>query len=453
MSKDQQLNLFDLSLLSSISEPDNEKPNWGTFQDSLRAPIHSWFVYPTGFSYKAVEDTLAKYAIDAGQTIFDPFAGTGTTNLAAAQLGIHSYGIEAHPFIHFVAETKLEWDFEFDELTFNIRSLIDEINHEIYMFSSIDSAEIVAQFYPELVQKCFTAEKLSVLHCCRSVILRIPTLKWKNFAKLALTYMLRSVADVETGWPYIAPKKARKPKTSVDVVDRLQTHLLKMANDLRLVKMSSRPFGNAHIFSGDARQTQPLEAKSIDFAFTSPPYLNNFDYADRTRLEMYFWGEASTWGDITKRVRTRLMMSATTQINRKSYDMQALFSDDLCSASSKVSEELRAKVQQLSALRLHKGGKKSYDIMVAGYFNDMTQVLYQTYQLLNPNTSCVLVLGDSAPYGVYIPTHEYLAAIGLGVGFSSFHIQLLRTRGGKWKDNPQRHHVALQECLLTLHKS
>ena len=92
--------------------------------------------------------------------------------------------------------------------------------------------------------------------------------------------------------------------------------------------------------------------------------------------------------------------------------------------------------------------------MVAQYFNDMYDVLRETYRVLKPGAAFVLVLGDSAPYGVYVPTGRYIAEIACGaaVGFTSFQLEDLRKRGGKWPGNPQRHKVPLAEGLVILQK-
>ena len=71
---------------------------------------------------------------------------------------------------------------------------------------------------------------------------------------------------------------------------------------------------------------------------------------------------------------------------------------------------------------------------------------------MKPGGAAVFILGDSAPYGVHIPTDELVAKIALGVGFSHYEIAVLRQRGGKWKNNPQRHNVALREAILTIRK-
>jgi len=90
--------------------------------------------------------------------------------------------------------------------------------------------------------------------------------------------------------------------------------------------------------------------------------------------------------------------------------------------------------------------------MVAGYFNDILRVLKQVYRVLKPGASFVLILGDSAPYGVHIPTDVYIGEIASSLGFQKYNIQTLRRRGEKWRNNPQRHHIALQEVLLTIRK-
>ena len=44
--------------------------------------------------------------------IFDPFVGSGTTSIEAKRYNVNSIGIEAHPFVHWVAKTKTNWDID-----------------------------------------------------------------------------------------------------------------------------------------------------------------------------------------------------------------------------------------------------------------------------------------------------------------------------------------------------
>ena len=82
----------------------------------------------------------------------------------------------------------------------------------------------------------------------------------------------------------------------------------------------------------------------------------------------------------------------------------------------------------------------------------MYQILKDNYRILKPGRTAKYILGDSAPYGVHIPTDELIGKIGCNIGFKDYNIALLRTRGDKWKNNPQRHDVKLRETIVTLTK-
>jgi DNA modification methylase len=137
------------------------------------------------------------------------------------------------------------------------------------------------------------------------------------------------------------------------------------------------------IVNGDSRDTTAhIGNNTVSCIFTSPPYLNNFDYADRTRLETYFFGWTKNWGEITEQVRSKLIMSATTQINRGQYSEDDILLDEFKKTAPIITKHLQDKINKLSKVRLEKGGKKSYDILVGGYFNDMYLVLKDCFRIL-----------------------------------------------------------------------
>ena len=86
-------------------------------------------------------------------------------------------------------------------------------------------------------------------------------------------------------------------------------------------------------------------------------------------------------------------------------------------------------------------------------FNDIYKIMSEVYRVLKPKAKAIFVLGDSAPYGVHIPTDRLIGEIGCSVGFDSFSIEVLRKRGDKWKSNPQRHSIPLKESIVILKKN
>jgi len=415
---------------------------FGTFAESKQAPIHRWFQYPAGFSYRAVEHVLQVHSIRPGQIVYDPFVGTGTTVVVCKSRGIESYGIEAHPFVHKIASAKTNWNFDLAEL-------IDVANHVTFELDLTRnrSTQIDTSMMPELVRKCFSEHNLRDLIYIRDYINKHVKTKYRLLFQVALVCALRQASAAATGWPYIAPKKRIKERDGLEMFKRQLFHMI---DDLKGIPPEMRKT-LSHIILGDARDSH-LPNDCFDLSFTSPPYLNNYDYADRTRLETYFNGYASSWNDITEKIRTKLIISATTQINRTDYETESIISDLIKAADTKIAIALQQSVNLLSARRLSKGGKKSYDIMVGQYFNDMAMALADNFRLLKKGAHFVLILGDSAPYSVHIPTEEYLGRIGIGLGFRNFYVQKLRNRGEKWKGNSQRHHLLLKESVLTLEK-
>ncbi len=57
-----------------------------TFVDNMKLPVHRWFRYSAGFSAQWVENAIAEAKGRGSVTVLDPFAGAGTTLLAAEKL-------------------------------------------------------------------------------------------------------------------------------------------------------------------------------------------------------------------------------------------------------------------------------------------------------------------------------------------------------------------------------
>ena len=285
---------------------------YGSFQDSLRAPIHRWFTYPAGYSHKLVDAKIQEHRLDERHWIADPFVGTGTTSVTAKTAGVNSLGIEAHPFVHWVAQTKLHFEHDVETLSLDAASIRQSA-------TAIHAGGVQCDdVWPALVYKCFDAENLRRLYALRTVILQFDTTQERrDFFKLALTATLRDVTSAGAGWPYIAPSKFAERTVQRDAFVEFEKRCSLMVNDVVATRIWEPRASEHQLINGDARcLSEYNEPGSIDMILTSPPYLNNYDYADRTRLETYFWGLYDSWGDITRQVRDRLIIAATTQIRR-----------------------------------------------------------------------------------------------------------------------------------------
>jgi len=420
--------------------------DYGSFHDSLWSPIHRWFAYPAGYSHKLVSAKIAENHLNGESLVADPFLGTGTTSLTARLLGIPSFGVEAHPFVYWVSMVKL---FVLHDL-----ETIDECLRHLLQDAYILANEIdIEGLWPDLVYKCFTGDNLRKLAALRRLLLaenqNTPCI---DFLKLALTATLRIATTAGAGWPYIAPSKYQAKVVDHDAMQAFEKTCVMMMNDVRVVQYLYPTLASYRVERGDARHfDEYLIPESVDLIVTSPPYMNNYDYADRTRLETYFWGIYQNWGDITREVRDHLIMAATTQV-RITQMNGTRNCPNIEAVDPEVHAELETIIESLAEMRKVKPGKKTYDSVTAGYFEDMLKVIQGAFRVLKPKAQFVLVLGDSAPYGVHIATDEIIGRLGLSVGFRDYDLEVIRTRGEKWANNSQRHRVPLRESIVTLTK-
>lgn len=164
MSNSQQLELF-----QGNQDNINEIQNWGTFKDSLREPVHRWFTYPAGFSYKAVTHSIERFGINPNMVVYDPFMGSGTTNLTCKSLGISSYGVEAHPFVYKIAKTKMNWEVNRSEVIFFLKKVenifLDKLNLAIK-----EKDFSINNCFPELVIKCYSDDTLKKLYVLKILL-------------------------------------------------------------------------------------------------------------------------------------------------------------------------------------------------------------------------------------------------------------------------------------------
>jgi DNA modification methylase len=429
-----QLELFDLPV------PTLTKKNVvaraarsGTFTDNMKLPVHRWFRYSAGFSAEWAEQLIREHSPSA---VLDPFAGSGTTLLAAEAAGVLAYGYDSHPFVARIATAKTHWNQPDGRLLEAKKELLGVASQNMTPEMGI---------VPELLNKCYTPEVLQQLYALRDAYLscalqfdpEISQLLW-----LAITAVLRSCSFVGTAqWQYILPNK-RKSK-SLDPFTAFEQKITDMVDDMSILRNTGCR-SDAVVLLQDARTiSDVVPLNSIDLVVTSPPYPNNYDYADATRLEMMFWGEIRGWCDLQETVRQYIIRSCSQHATAEKLNLETLLADKSVDA---IHEELSVVCNELAEVRKTKGGKKAYHTMIAAYFCDLSKVFQALRPVCKSGSTLCFVIGDSAPYGVYVPAEKWLGKLALAAGFDSFSFEKLRDRNVKWKN--RKHRVPLHEGRL-----
>ncbi len=419
--------------------------------DNNKSPIHRWFPFLAGFSNLFVKETLNFFNVQNDSIIFDPFIGSGTTAIVGKELGFDVWGNEINKFLYdicYIKVNSLNYLNNVNEIEEFSKRIINEVSKN-WDLQRIDNEN-------PILKKCFPLNNLKKLTYIREIINQTCTNDYlRGILFMALTRSLTNSASVSINVPYVSWTKTKTPRNPIY---EFQKNINLICEDMLKSSQYINKNENRNIFLHDSRcKNTNIRKEFVDYIFTSPPYLNNFDYGESLKVFLYFWKYAQNCREITEKIRKVSVTSSTTyynndsKLNKSKYE--EILGNEMYNYIPNICEEIVSKsVEIRSEIEKRKTSKKSFDYLTLLYFKDMYYVFKELFRILKKDSLSFIIIGDSAPYGVHIPTDTYLAEIALGLGFSSYSIKPLRERGTKWNSLKYRHAIRLRESLLILRK-
>ena len=413
--------------------------NIGSAKDNMKSAIHNWYKFTAGFSYKFIDlvvDDMDKKPF----CIYEPFAGCGTTLVAAQKKRICSVGNESQQLMCDVINAKLNWDIDRDVCTGYITKTLEDVTSKVM-------TDVSDEYNPLLID-LYDQETLKNLYLIRDSIRSIGDPKYELFLNLALSQTLHKAAIHPIAVPYIVRSKTLV--NSGNAIGKFVATAYQMLTDLDSMPHHERM---ADVYKADSRvKNDHIEDGSCDLCITSPPYLNNLDYGEVSKVHTHFFELTKDWHDITEKVRHQLVTGATTHYRDADFCMEDFLETDFAHANKELLDKLTVLYEEIKLSGRNRKGKKSFHILMMHYFEDMYKVLLEMRRILREGSKAYLILGDSAPYGVYVPTTQILGDIAQSVGFGEYEIIKIRDRGHKWKNLSNRHNVELSENILVLNR-
>jgi len=398
------------SLIGNISDknlPTNLTTNYH--------PIHRWYNFIAGFSPEFVSQCIQESALKQDEVIIDPFAGLSTTLVQSNLEGMNAIGFEVHPFFYEISCAKISPPNEeqLNDIELRCQSIQPYIEDLINIWSP-DALTFLLKLIPEPYLRCL-ASALSIEDQL--------SLEQRPAYRLIISRVLELASSSQTDGIYKAPTTQ---KESIPYQVALKKVCDEIRSDIKLIRHNLT--GKSHLYPITAESMLPIGDESCSLCITSPPYLNNFDFAEMTRMELYFWRYANSWNEITQKVRRKLIVNTTTaptDLKRNQQQFKKTLSEDFQSYILPLFEELQQKKKERS-------GKKDYYLLLYPYFAQMQSVFRELNRILKPKSSLHLVIADSALYGVHIETEKLLSQLMLENGFNIVRIRTLRTRGERW---------------------
>lgn len=396
-------------------------------------PAHDWYRFVLSYPPHLVREYLAKFSLEPGQVVLDPFCGTGTTIVEAKKLGVASIGVEAHPMAHFASATKVDWSVDPDELLRAAEQVAAEAEARLGADGLVDDpqaflaceapARVALRRLADEESKLLLADSISPLPLHKTLVLRecIDRCATPGCAapmKLALAKALVGpVGNLRFG-PEVGVGPA---KEDAPVISSWLALVRQVAADLTLLR--GRAGTPARALHADSRSLPAVLAPaSIDAVITSPPYPNEKDYTRTTRLESVLLGFITSKAQL-KAFKQHLMRSNTRNVYKADTD----------DAWVEGHAEIQRLAAEIEARRIELGKTSGFERLYAKvtklYFGGMVRHLAELRPALRPGARLAYVVGDQASYlRVLIRTGELLASLAGPLGYEVEAIDLFRTR-------------------------
>lgn len=401
------------------SEPVFQDP---TFSQNREAPLHRWVNWIAGFSGDFVASSISRYlpVIDSGTVVLDPFAGVGTTLLEGLRYGANVVGFEINPFAALVAETKLAASTI--EPT-QVRVLAEDLVRHITDAQRCGRSPKTRP--PDAFKTRLPFFSKQVLAQVLLVIDYISGLEepLKSVAKVALGSVMVSFSNY-TYEPSLGSRPAAgKPLVeNAPVAEIVAAKLREMAEDIAIWRQKLPAGGQLpgwQVFRRsffDALEVMPPE--SVDLVVTSPPYMNNYHYVRNTRPQLF-------WLDL---VASSVELRALEEGNYgKSW--QAVRDEKTISLRVVIPalQEMVDRVRQVSPEKGPYGGP-GWANYVASYINDTLRFVEVLREVLKPQGTAVIVIGNSVVQGIEIKVDKIFALLGEKAGFAVEGIYVIRNQ-------------------------
>ncbi|HET9492752.1 MAG TPA: DNA methyltransferase [Chloroflexia bacterium] len=396
-----------------------------------------WYLMPEAFSAPLVHDAMREFEVAPGDTVLDPFCGTGTTLVAAMLEGRNGLGVEVNPFLCFATGVKTRRDHDLPLLRAHVRHVLAaaRVRLDGACDDALTQADVPLPDMPRL-ERWITRKVACKVALLRVCIEENTTEATRDVPMLALASILRGASNMK-----LSPHAfgSREVKQDAPVLAMFESRLNKMLDDIEWLAAEerARPLGRAEVVNGDIRSVMGMQHGLLPakLAICSPPYLNNLDYTMQTRMELFFLGMVGNMEDL-KGLRKRMMICDAKATYRDIEDWQRVEEVDSVRHVARLIDDRLG----------DRGWGWDYGRMTRQYFGGLLRAMESVRPMLAPGAPLVMIVGESAHAGVLVPVPDLAAELGRLAGYTSLQVRPLRTR------RSSSHRFSLTESAVVLHR-
>lgn len=409
-----------------------------TFVPNKTEPIHRWYKYTQAYSAGLVRSLLGELEAREAHLVMDPFAGCGTTGLVCRQEGIPSFGVEVSPLMTWVASVKTSsWDYR--ELVACLQDV------DLPAPCDCRNTSFLATPFADYLSKAFAQGILTQLWSYADFAHRS---EWpesvRSFFLMALLGIMEDVSQIRKHGSHYRFML----KTESIGLQKLNTQIIAPEADIRPVLherirlmladvQDAPPIDRSiqcKIVTGDAREACVPEG-TVDCVISSPPYLNRNNYIAQQKAEMALLAMVTSKDEYRRLVRRTL---------RSHVEADFPPGPPTCQFG-----EVNKIIDTLS---LSQNNNPKIPHMIAGYFEDLAQVLMRIQRSLVKGGRAALVLGNSRWGGVVVPVDHIVLLLGERQGLRPRSVLVTRMKGNSPQQMRRYGRIPVRESIVVLEK-
>jgi len=382
-----------------------------TFKFNTSLGRHGWLRLTPAYSVKLVRELLVDASKDS--LVFDPFSGTGTTGLVAAEFGINAALNDVNPFLIWFAKTKCK-NYSFNELSetlSRLETIIDLSKQKLSCTNWVPPIHNIERWWDKSTLKSLGALRHSLVE-----IGGMPDAS-KAFSLYWIAFCRLVIETSSAAFNHVSMSFKEKPEI---YENRFILNLFTSISEAIFESVKKPVSGNVTVFHGDSRTLEHIEGIKFSHVITSPPYSNRISYIRELRPYMYWLGflhapkdagdldwEAigGTWGTATSKL--------TTWVPASNGLPDSLYT--ICD-------------------RINKSSNKHSDVLskyVLKYYHDMYKHLESLRSHLTSDAKLGYIVGNSTFYGIHVPSDDLLKASLTSLGYDDVQSHIIRKRNCK----------------------
>lgn len=382
-----------------------------TFRANAAAGRHGWLRLTPAYSHRLVADALDRCGLET-PVVLDPFSGSGTTGVVAAERGLDAHLVDLNPFLVWLAGVKTR-DYGADDL----EGAREAGRWIVRAGTGVDPDGL---WRPALhrIERWWAPRELAALAVLRHLLDRVePTDPARDLLRVAFCRTLIAVSNAafdHQSMSFAEPEREPDGATGTATVWRVWPRELDA-----VLASARRPLpGRVTAHLGDARALAACLPGTVDLLYTSPPYANRMSYVRELRPYLYWLGYLTeprdageldwaaiggTWGVATSRVgewEPTEPLPLDGQLTR-------------------------------TCARIRASGGRNGDLLaryVHKYADDMWRHFRSAAQVLRPGGRAIYVVGNSTFFGEVVPVQDWYATLLAEAGFADVGVTAIRKR-------------------------